>query len=136
MYMLDPTRERIKLLGRMGYAKIAVEQQIDGVVPVYYFGNSRCLDMGPQSLGKISRKWRVSLALYIYGRYWLPLPRPVPIWVVHGKAIPVPKVDVNNKAAVEAAMTKVHEALVKELQEMYDRHKEEYGWGNRPLSIE
>jgi len=136
MYMVEPNKERVKLLGRKGYAKIAVEQQIDGVVPVYYFGNSQCLDMGPKSLSGISRKWRVSLALYMYGRFWLPLPRPVDLLLVHGRPIPVPKVDVCDKAAVEAAMNTVHDGLVKELQEMYDRHKKGYGWADRPLSIE
>jgi 2-acylglycerol O-acyltransferase 2 len=28
----------VKLRGRRGYAKIAIEEQVDGIVPVYYFG--------------------------------------------------------------------------------------------------
>lgn len=34
MFMLDPKKERIKIQGRKGFARIAIEEQIDGVVPV------------------------------------------------------------------------------------------------------
>ncbi len=37
----DPKRERIKLLGRRGFARIALEEQVDGIVCVYYFGQSQ-----------------------------------------------------------------------------------------------
>ncbi len=31
-----PDKERIKMLGRKGFVRIALEEQIDGIVPVYY----------------------------------------------------------------------------------------------------
>lgn len=37
----DPKRERVKLLGRRGFARIALEEQVDGIVCVYYFGQSQ-----------------------------------------------------------------------------------------------
>jgi 2-acylglycerol O-acyltransferase 2 len=50
MYMQDKVRERIHLLGRKGFVKVALETGIDGIVPVYHFGNSQTLDFGPASL--------------------------------------------------------------------------------------
>lgn len=135
MYMQDAKKERVKLKGRKGFAKIAIEDQADGVVPVYYFGNSRCLDFGPQSLANLSRKWRTSMG-YLHGRWGLPLPRPVPIFFVQGKPVPVPKVDKSDAVAFQKAVDDLHEACMAELQAMYDRHKAEYGWADRPLSIE
>ncbi|GAX82788.1 hypothetical protein CEUSTIGMA_g10214.t1 [Chlamydomonas eustigma] len=135
MYMLDPRKERIKLKGRKGFAKIAVEEKADGIVPVYYFGNSRCLEFGPQWLSDMSRKLRVSLG-YLHGRWGLPLPRAVPIYLVHGKPVPVPKVDKSDKIEFEKAVDQLHDAFMLELQSLYDRHKGEYGWSERPLSIE
>lgn len=41
MYMGDKKVERIKLRGRRGFCKIALEEQVDGIVPVYYFGQSK-----------------------------------------------------------------------------------------------
>ena len=41
MYMLDSKKERVLLKTRKGYAKIAIEDGAHGIVPVYYFGNSR-----------------------------------------------------------------------------------------------
>jgi 2-acylglycerol O-acyltransferase 2 len=34
----DPKRERIKLQGRKGFVRLALEEQIDGIVPVYVSG--------------------------------------------------------------------------------------------------
>jgi 2-acylglycerol O-acyltransferase 2 len=33
-----------------GFIRIAIEMGIDGIVPVYHFGNSQILDFGPASL--------------------------------------------------------------------------------------
>lgn len=134
MYMCHPRKERIKLAGRKGFIRIALEEQVDGIVPVYYFGQTRVLDFGPAWLQGVSRKIRVSLGV-LHGRWGLPLPRQVPIYMVHGAPIPVPKVardDPGFEAAVDALLG---EAL-KGMQELYDRHRAEYGWADRPLSIE
>lgn len=135
MYMLDPHKERIKLKGRKGFAKIAIEDNTDGVVPVYYFGNSRCLEFGPEWLSAISRKWGVSLG-YLHGRWGLPLPRPIPIFLAHGRPVPIPVFDRSDPVAFSKAVDDLHEAVMKELLALYDRHKVEYGWADRPLSIE
>eukprot|EP00201_Polytomella_parva_P021181 CAMPEP_0175042594 /NCGR_PEP_ID=MMETSP0052_2-20121109/2667_1 /TAXON_ID=51329 ORGANISM="Polytomella parva, Strain SAG 63-3" /NCGR_SAMPLE_ID=MMETSP0052_2 /ASSEMBLY_ACC=CAM_ASM_000194 /LENGTH=212 /DNA_ID=CAMNT_0016305457 /DNA_START=382 /DNA_END=1020 /DNA_ORIENTATION=+ len=134
MYMQHPRKERIKLIGRKGFVRIALEQQVDGIIPVYYFGQSRVLDFGPRFLQGVSRRLRVSFGVLI-GWMGLPIPRPLPIYMVNGKPVPVPKIekdDPNFNAKVDELATLV----VKELQDLYDRHKAEFGWGDRILSIE
>ena len=80
----------------------------------------RTLEFGPKWLSDLSRKWRTSLG-YLHGRWGLPLPRPVPIFFVQGKSVPVPKVDPGDNEAFRAAVDSLHEATCKELQAMYDR---------------
>ena len=58
---------------------------------------------------------------YMHGRWGLPLPHAIPIFLVHGKPVPVPKVDRSDTAAFEKAVDVLHEAVVNELQAMYDR---------------
>eukprot|EP00798_Chlamydomonas_sp_ICE-L_P030109 gene30109-36015_t len=136
MFMMDKLRERVKLKGRKGFARVALEADVDGIVPVYYFGQSQLLNFGPVWLSTLSRKIRVSVAVYMYGRWALPLPRNLPVFLVHGKPIPVPKGIRKGDPNFEEEADKLVAATAKELQEMYDRHKEEYGWKDRPLNIE
>ncbi len=36
----------------------------------------------------------------------------------------------------EGHVERLLDAAIQGMQELYDRHKQEYGWGDRPLSIE
>lgn len=135
MYMCEPKRERIKLAGRKGFVRIALEEQVDGIVPVYYFGQSQVLKFGPRWLSDISRKLRVSLG-FLYGVCFLPIPFPVPMYLVHGKPIPVPKVSRDDPVAFEKAVETTLATVVQGMQDLYERHRDEYGWKDRPLSIE
>eukprot|EP00798_Chlamydomonas_sp_ICE-L_P031525 gene31525-6708_t len=94
MFMIDKLREGVKLKGRKGFARMALEEEVDGIVPVYYFGQT------------------------------------------HGKPIPVPKGIRRSDPNFEEEVDKLVAATAKELQVMYDSHKEEYGWKDRPLHIE
>eukprot|EP00798_Chlamydomonas_sp_ICE-L_P019115 gene19115-25721_t len=87
MFMLDEYKERVKLLGRKGFARIALDSDADGIVPVYYFGQSRLLYLGPRWLSKVSRKIRVSLAFYLIGRWGLPVPRPLNLFMAAGACL-------------------------------------------------
>mgnify|MGYP001807136100 CR=1 FL=1 len=232
MYMGNKKKERIKLVGRRGFARIALEEQVDGIVCVYYFGQSQVLDFGPSWLADFSRRMRTSFG-YLTGWMGLPVPRPIPIYVsggvggpglvasrfhetrrsvysmwprsrgegkrmattntqkpyategsdardvslllgwrphhsalpvtglaaraaamlaasastlppllvythtqmVNGKPIPVPKV-ARDSPEFDKEVDKLLDATITELGEMYNRHRGEYGWGDRPLSIE
>ncbi|KAG2429040.1 hypothetical protein HXX76_011282 [Chlamydomonas incerta] len=134
MYMGNKKKERIKLVGRRGFARIAMEEQVDGIVCVYYFGQSQVLDFGPSWLADFSRRMRTSFG-YLTGWMGLPVPRPIPIYMVNGKPIPVPKVP-RDSPDFDKEVDKLLEATITELGEMYNRHRGEYGWADRPLSIE
>ncbi len=41
---------------------------------------------------------------------------------VHGRLVPVPKVDVSDPEAVEKAVDQLHDGVVAELQGLYDRY--------------
>ncbi|KAG2495179.1 hypothetical protein HYH03_006785 [Edaphochlamys debaryana] len=134
MYMGHPRKERIKLVGRRGFARIALEEQVDGIVCVYYFGNSQVLSFGPAFLAGVSRRMRTSLG-YLTGWMGLPVPKPLPIFMVNGKPIPVPRIP-RDHPDFDKKVDELLEATITELGEMYDRHKGLYGWADRPLSIE
>jgi hypothetical protein len=48
-----------------GFIRIAIEMGIDGIVPVYHFGNSQTLDFGPASL---QVGWLAAVAAHDPGR--------------------------------------------------------------------
>jgi hypothetical protein len=73
----------------------------------------------------------------LVGRWWLPIPCQVPLFHVSGRPLPVPHID--PAAAPEAfskAVDEVHALVVAAMRDLYDRHKANYGWEDRPLSIE
>ena len=54
--------------------------------------------------------------------------------MVIGKPLSVTKV-AKDHPDFEATVDKLHAQLVSELQDLYNRHRGEYGWGDRPLEI-
>ncbi|KAF5839777.1 diacylglycerol acyltransferase [Dunaliella salina] len=134
MFMVDSKRERVKLVGRKGFVRVALEAGVD-LVPVYYFGQSQVFcNYGPPFLARLSRKWRVAMGVLV-GRFFLPMPRPIPIYLVHGKPIPVTQISPSDPG-FEKAVDELHVKAVEAIKDLYMRHREEYGWPNRPLSIE
>jgi predicted transcriptional regulator YheO len=51
----------------------------------------------------------------------------VPLYMVSGTPIPVPKMDKADTEKFNKAVDEVHDKVVKQLQELYDRHKASYG---------
>ncbi|KXZ52943.1 hypothetical protein GPECTOR_8g318 [Gonium pectorale] len=134
MYLVDPKKERIMVKDRKGFVRVAVEEGPDGgIVPVFHFGNSRVLDFGPRALQGLSRQLRAALG-FLYGTAYLPLPRKRPIFMVCGRAIPVRRT-AKDDPEFEAVVDETHKRVCDELQRMYDTHKAEYGWQDRPLVI-
>jgi hypothetical protein len=62
------------------------------------------------------------------------MPRKVPLMMVVGPLVAVRRVDPDDEG-FEAAVEETHGRVVVALQGLYDRHKDEYGWGDRPLVI-
>lgn len=54
---------------------------------------------------------------------------------VHGKPIPVPQVPKDDPKFEEHVDTLLKQ-VVEGMQALYERHRAEYGWKDRPLSIE
>ncbi|KAG1673426.1 hypothetical protein FOA52_002191 [Chlamydomonas sp. UWO 241] len=134
MFLTSSVRENVMVRTRKGFCRVAVEEGVDGgIVPVYHMGNSRVLDCWPQHFSALSRRIRAALG-FLYGRFGLPLPRPLPIFMVTGKAIKVTKT-AKDDPGFDAEVDRVHALVVSELQALYDRHKAEYGWANRPLVL-
>eukprot|EP00878_Enallax_costatus_P018901 GHUV01019924.1.p1 GENE.GHUV01019924.1~~GHUV01019924.1.p1 ORF type:complete len:310 (+),score=63.74 GHUV01019924.1:533-1462(+) len=136
MYMKDPRKERIKLLNRKGFVRVAVETGTS-IIPVYHFGSTQTLGAWPQSAAAagLSRKYRVAIGFPI-GRWLTPVPHQVQFFQVAGAPIPVPRVDPADKEAFSKAVDEVHAKVVDAVKGLYDRHKAEYGWEDRPLVIE
>ncbi|KAI8473144.1 MAG: diacylglycerol acyltransferase-domain-containing protein [Monoraphidium minutum] len=135
MYMQHARKERIILKDRKGFVRIAVEEGIDGgVVPVYHFGNTKVFDFVPQALQQRSRRLRSALG-FLVGRWGLPVPRQVDLYMVSGPPVRVKQLP-RDHPDFEAEVDRVHGLVLSSLQELYDRHKASYGWADRPLSIE
>uniref|UniRef100_A0A6U2EVD0 Acyltransferase n=1 Tax=Chlamydomonas euryale TaxID=1486919 RepID=A0A6U2EVD0_9CHLO len=134
IFMGSAVCENAMVLTRKGFVRVAVEEGIDGgIVPVYHMGNSLILDWWPQWLSGPSRRLRAALGVQ-YGQWGLPLPRSRPICMVMGKPIAVNKF-ASGDPGYEAEVDRVHALVVKELKELYDRHKGMYGWSDRPLVL-
>eukprot|EP01024_Parvocaulis_polyphysoides_P068205 TRINITY_DN8279_c0_g1_i3.p4 TRINITY_DN8279_c0_g1~~TRINITY_DN8279_c0_g1_i3.p4 ORF type:complete len:305 (+),score=25.54 TRINITY_DN8279_c0_g1_i3:55-915(+) len=72
IYLQHPKKERIKLLGRKGFVRVAVETGTD-IVPVYHFGNAQLLTFGPKWIMNTARKLQASLG-FAQGVLGLPIP--------------------------------------------------------------
>jgi hypothetical protein len=135
MFCIAPDHERIKLAGRKGFIRIAVQHGVP-LLPVYTFGVNQVLDFGPAWLAAVSRRARASLGL-ILGVGGLPLPRRLPLFQVTGAPLdvgpPLAKDDPGFAARVDA----VHAAFCAEITRLYYTHRGAYGHGfeTRPLVI-
>jgi len=132
MYLNYDNNEEIVLKSRKGFIRVAVETG-SSLVPIYYFGNSQLLKMGPKMFQSISRKLRFSFGL-IYGRFFAPIPYQVPLFAVVGKALPAIKVS-RDDPNFNSVVDKLHEEFSQALVKLFDDHKETYGWKNRKLIV-
>eukprot|EP00798_Chlamydomonas_sp_ICE-L_P016837 gene16837-23117_t len=92
------------------------------------------MDWAPRSAQAISRKMRAAVGL-MWGRYGLPIPRELPLYMVCGKAITVKHVLPSDVAAFDAEVDRLHALVIQAMQDLYDTHKAEFGWSDRPLEI-
>ena len=133
MYITSPDAEVIKIRDRKGFVRLAVEHGAP-LLPVYHFGNSQLMRWGPRSLERLARKWRVSIG-WMRGRFGLPMPHRVPLFMAVGTPIPVPHLaptDDRFASTVDA----LHVRLTEEIEALYHRHKGAYGWHTRPIVLQ
>lgn len=118
LFLSRTDREVVVLARRKGFVKLALRHNAK-LVPVYYFGNTTCLsalNSGP--LAAISRKFGVSLTLF-WGRWFLPLPRPVKLVYVRGRPIDLPHIPEPTKDDID----KWHRVYCAKLLELFDAYK-------------
>lgn len=76
---------------------------------------------------------QTGFALIIFwGRFGLPIPYRVPIVGAMAKPIAVPKKEDPTPEEIE----RVHQQLMDAMVELFDQHKEAYGWGHKKLVIQ
>ena len=132
LFFSSPVRETVFLKGRKGFIKLALREGAD-VIPTYLFGNTSVLSAlthGP--LAELSRKLGVSVTLF-WGRYYLPLPKAVPITNVRGRPLGLPHIP----NPTDDDVNLWHAKYCDELQALFERYKgTNPGYKHKTLVIE
>lgn len=118
LFLSSPNREAVLLSRRKGFVKLALRTQAK-LVPIYYFGNTTCLSVlssGP--LADLSRKFGMSLTVF-WGRWGLPLPRPVKLVMARGRPIDLPYIPNPSQDDID----KWHQVYCAKLLELFDTYK-------------
>jgi len=119
LFLSCENEEKLYLKKRKGFIKLALTQGID-VIPVYLFGNTNVLSVlktGP--LATFSRKFQVSLT-YMWGRFYLPIPRDCKLLYVSGKPLGMPKIENPTQADID----KWHQKYCEEVTRIYNTYRE------------
>lgn len=138
---LKKGKEAVYLHTRKGFIRLALEQGAP-LVPVFCFGQSdlygcwRPFIDWPKGLIPFTAWARFSrnigyLPMMIWGQFGSPLPRRVPVTVVVGKPIPVPKVE--NPS--EEMVTEYLQRFISGLQGVFDRYAADFGHPNTELIV-
>ena len=133
MYLQHPDYERIKLLDRKGFVRIAIEHGAD-ILPVYMFGASRMMSFGPPWLMALSRRLRASLGV-LYGAWGTPVPRRTRLRMAVGVPVPVGPAMQRGQPGFDARVEEVHAAVVAAVRATYYKHRAAYGWADRELVV-
>lgn len=133
MYLQRPDHERIKLLTRKGFVRVAVEHGAD-ILPVYMFGASRLMHFGPPWLMSAARRMRASIGV-LYGACGTTVPHRVPLRMAVGVPVSVGPAMQRGSPGFDARVDEVHARVVEAVRGVYYRHRTAYGWGDRELVI-
>ena len=126
-------KELVYVQRRKGFVKLALEFGVP-LVPVYVFGASDFYQTSHFALStrlSILKYLGISLTLGTgcAGSSYCPLP--VDTTMVLGEPILVPQIDKPSAEQVD----QVHAQFVAALQQLFDKHKEKLGYGDRTLEI-
>lgn len=133
-----PNEEYALLSSRKGFIRLALQHNLP-IIPIYCFGSSQMfkqLNMFPNFFEKLSKWLRISFILF-YGRWGLPIPFRTKLLYVIGKPI-FP--NNNDNCLIEnvdddCKVNDMHQRFCQEIQHIFDRHKESYGWADKILKI-
>jgi 1-acyl-sn-glycerol-3-phosphate acyltransferase len=134
MFQTHANEETAYVKSRKGVIKIAMRAGAK-IVPVYAFGHTSLWTVIVDPMGvmeKLSNHLGVSLTPF-FGRWgwFLGPPRRVPITVVCGEPITCPLLENPTKEQVD----EYHQKMLDAYQQVFDKHKEAYGWEKRELKF-
>lgn len=125
--------ERLYLNRRRGFVRLALKHGRP-LIPVYCFGETQIFhqyDWFQSTRHWLSRKFRVSI-VFFRGRNCTLIPRRVPLRVVVGSPLAVPRVANPSQELVD----RVHREYVERLRELFERHKRLHpGYENARLEL-
>jgi Diacylglycerol acyltransferase len=119
LFLSCENQERLYLKARKGFIKLALTTGVD-VVPIYLFGNTTVLSVLKTGLlAYLSRKLQVSLT-YIWGKWYLPIPRPTKLLYVSGQPLGMPKIENPTQADIDLW----HDKYCQQVKQLFDLYKE------------
>ena len=132
--MFQGATERAYVKQRKGIVKIALRAGVP-IIPVYAFGHTAAYSVLVDPFGILeflSNQLQASLTPF-FGRWgwFLGPPRRVPVTLCLGEPIECPKMAEPSKDDINL----YHAQMVAGFQQVFDQHKEAYGWGGKVLTI-
>jgi 1-acyl-sn-glycerol-3-phosphate acyltransferase len=118
---------------RSGFLRLAIKHGIP-VIPVYCFGATKMLKrLELPGLEQLSLFLRVSICLF-FGVGGLPIPFRQRLSYVMGQPI-LPPVRTTGSDISDAHVKEMQDRFCAEVQRLFDRHKEAYGWSHKTLKL-
>ena len=118
LFLCSKTEETLYLRKRAGFIKLALQTGAD-VVPLYFFGNTTCLDILKHPvLAWMSRKAQLSCTL-LWGRFFLPIPYRVTMVYARGMPLGLPVI----KDPTKEDVAFWHEKFIQETERLFDTYK-------------
>ena len=127
LFLTNREQEKIYFKNRKGLIKIAISKGVP-LVPVYYFGQSQLYDF--IGFPVLSRKLRGAMCFF-YGRWFSPVPIQHPVTMVVGVPLELKQIYDPTQEQID----EVHAEFIKRLKQLFDDHKQEFGWANKQLEI-
>lgn len=134
MFQTHHNEETGYIRSRKGIIKIAMRAGAT-LVPVYAFGHTALWKVVVDPFGileKLSNQFGISLTPF-FGRWgwFLGPPRRVPVTVCLGEPIHFPTQDKPSKEQID----EYHEKMCHGFKQVFDKHKEAYGWEEKELKF-
>jgi 2-acylglycerol O-acyltransferase 2 len=115
---------------RKGFLRMAIKHNLP-VIPIYAFGATKMMKrLDLPLLETISRWLRISIVLF-FGVWGLPIPFRQRLSYVIGRPIHPPSHANGDEEHVRA----MQDLFCQELERIFNRHKEAYGWGHKTLKL-
>lgn len=121
------------MIVRKGIFRMAIKHGVP-IIPVYCFGNSKLLRRLelPSIVEKLSLLFRVSFVVF-FGRWGLPIPFRQRLLYVMGQPILPPSADERPDFGLNEQVDDMFTRYCEEMIQIFDRHKESYGWAHKTL---